>query len=87
MVEGFLLGVIATASLTAGLFFVRFWRETRDSLFLLFAVFFIVEAINRTGYLLLERPNEGHPAIYLIRLVGFTMIVVAIIRKNYGPDR
>ncbi|HZD76632.1 MAG TPA: DUF5985 family protein, partial [Acidobacteriaceae bacterium] len=34
MIEGFLLGIIATSSLTAGVFFLKFWKKTRDSLFL-----------------------------------------------------
>src|SRR5690348_17767940 len=37
MIEAFLLGVIATASLTVGLFFCVYWRRSRDVLFLAFA--------------------------------------------------
>ena len=47
MLEGFLLGVIVTASLTAGAFFLRFWRQTRDTLFLAFAAAFFIEGVNR----------------------------------------
>jgi uncharacterized membrane protein HdeD (DUF308 family) len=85
MLEGFLLGMISTASLIAGMFFLKFWRDTRDSFFLWFAVFFLIEAGNRAAFLLLERPNEGHPLMYLIRFVGFAAILIAIYRKNYGP--
>lgn len=52
MIEGFLLGVIAVCSIIAGLFFLRFWRDTRDSLFLAFAAAFIIEGLNRTAMLL-----------------------------------
>lgn len=83
MTEGFLLGVISTASLAAGMFFLKFWRDTRDSFFLLFAASFILEAFNRAAFLLLQRPNEGHPSIYLVRLLSFILILVAILRKNY----
>lgn len=33
LIEGFPLGIIATPSIFAGIFFLRFWRDTRDSLF------------------------------------------------------
>ncbi len=84
MVEGFLLGVIATSSLTAGVFFLKFWKHTRDPLFLSFAVAFIVEAINRVAILFLDKPNEGVPAIYIVRLCAFLLILGAILKKNFG---
>jgi uncharacterized membrane protein HdeD (DUF308 family) len=85
MINAFLLGVIAAFSVIAGVFFVRFWRETRDSFFLAFALFFFVEAGNRTALLFLSRPNEGSPWIYVIRLVALLIILAAILHKNYGP--
>jgi len=82
MIEGFLLGVIATSSLIAGLFFLRFWRDTRDSLFLTFAIAFIAEGLNRTAMLILEQPNEGSPWIYLVRFFAFLLILLGIVNKN-----
>ena len=82
MLAAFLLGVIVTASLTAGAFFLKFWRQTGDSLFLAFATAFIIEGLNRIGFLFVAHPNEGHPAIYLVRLLAFLLILAAIIRKN-----
>jgi len=84
MTQAFLLGVIATSSLMAGLFFLRFWRDTRDSFFLAFAAFFFIEAGNRVALLFLPRPNEGSPWIYLIRLFALLLILAAILNKNYG---
>ena len=86
MIEAFLLGVIATASVTAGLFFLKFWRDTRDSFFLAFAASFLIEGINRIAMLFLPRPNEGSPWIYLVRLLAFLLILLAILRKNYGKS-
>jgi hypothetical protein len=82
MLEGFLLGVIVTASLTAGLFFLKFWRQTRDVLFLGFAAAFLIEGINRSMFLMLERPYEGRPALYMIRLFAFLLLLAAIVVKN-----
>lgn len=84
MIEGFLLGIIVTASLTAGIFFLRFWRRTRDPLFLAFSAAFIIEGLNRIGFLFVDRPNEGSPAIYIVRLLAFLLILAAIVWKNRG---
>lgn len=82
MTEGFLLGVISTASITAGAYFLKFWKQTRDPLFLAFAIAFLIEGLNRIGFLFVEAPNEAGPTIYVVRLVAFLLILGAIIRKN-----
>lgn len=87
MIEGFLLGVIATASITASLFFLKFWRKTRDWFFLAFSVSFLIEGLNRVAVLLLERPSEGSPWSYVVRLFAFLLILAAIIKKNYGAGK
>jgi uncharacterized membrane protein HdeD (DUF308 family) len=84
MIQGFLLGVIVTASLIAGMFFLKFWRRTGDPLFMAFAAAFIIEGVNRSFFLFMERPNEGSPIIYTVRLLAFLLILVAIVRKNRG---
>jgi uncharacterized membrane protein HdeD (DUF308 family) len=81
-VEAFLLGVIATCSVLAGLFFLKFWRATRDSFFLAFAAAFLIEGANRVALLFVPEPNEGSPLIYFVRLVAFLLILVAIVKKN-----
>jgi uncharacterized membrane protein HdeD (DUF308 family) len=53
-----------STSLTAAAFFFRFWRRTRDLLFLAFAVAFAIEGVNRLAFLFIVAPNEGAPAIY-----------------------
>lgn len=82
MVEGFLLGLVVAFSLVAAVFFFKFWKRSRDSLFLAFGVAFLIEGLNRTSYLFLDNPNEGAPGIYIVRLVAFLLILAAIIRKN-----
>jgi hypothetical protein len=82
MIATFLLGVIATASLAAGLFFLRFWRDTRDSLFLAFALAFFIEGLNRATVIFIDHPNEGTPRIYIVRCVAFLIILAGIVNKN-----
>lgn len=77
-----LLGAIAMASLVAGLFFLRFWRDTNDRLFLYFAISFLVEGINRAALALSADPNEGRPFFYFVRFLSFLLILIAIAQKN-----
>jgi uncharacterized membrane protein HdeD (DUF308 family) len=80
----FMLGVIAMSSAGAALFFLRFWRDTRDFFFLPFAVFFTVEAAERVVLLFSTHPNEGSPWIYILRLFALLFILFGILLKNYG---
>ena len=82
MFEGFLLGVIVTASLAASGFFLKFWRQTRDKLFLGFAAAFAIEGVNRVAFLFLDHPDEGNPLIYGVRLFSYLLILAAIVNKN-----
>jgi uncharacterized membrane protein HdeD (DUF308 family) len=87
IVNAFLLGVIALSSVVAGVFFLKFWRRTRDSLFLFFGVAFLIEGFNRVVTVQDARMNEGHPWHYMVRLLAFVIILTAILRKNYETSR
>lgn len=82
MLNGFLLGVIVTGSLTAAAFFLKFWKQTRDLLFLGFGAAFLIEGFDRAAFLFLEAPNEGDPLIYTVRLFSYLLILAAIVHKN-----
>jgi uncharacterized membrane protein HdeD (DUF308 family) len=82
-IEAFLLGVIATASITASVFFLKFWKRTHDLLFLAFAVAFLIEGINRVATLLSPHPSEGSPWTYIVRLFAFLIILAGILHKNW----
>lgn len=82
-----LLGAVAMASSIAALFFLRFWRQTRDVLFLLFALAFAVDAATRLALGLKPVSDEQEPLFYFARLVTFALILVAIIHKNRGGGR
>ncbi|MGH7830039.1 MAG: DUF5985 family protein [Candidatus Binatia bacterium] len=77
-----LLGAIAMATLVAGLFFLKFWRDTRDRFFLFFAVSFFIEGLNRVALGLSNDPNEGRPFFYFVRFLSFLLILIAIVNKN-----
>lgn len=77
-----LLGAIAMANLIIGLFFLRFWKKTRDRFFLFFAVAFSLEGFNRALLGLSYGSNENEPIFYLVRLLSFVLILFAIMDKN-----
>ena len=77
-----LTGGIATASLLIGLFFLRFWRSTRDPFFLLFALSFWIEGANRFVLVHYIGFNEDAPGYYVIRIVAYGLIIAAIVIKN-----
>jgi hypothetical protein len=77
-----LTGAIAAGWLLAGLFFFRFWRQTRDRFFLWFALSFWLEAANRVALGLMASTSEDNPAIYSLRIVAYGLILLAIWQKN-----
>jgi uncharacterized membrane protein len=76
------LGAIAALSLVAALFFLRFGRQTRDRLFLAFALSFGIEGLNRIALASTTDPSESAPDFYLIRLATFALILAAVLDKN-----
>ena len=78
----FFWGVIAMACWTAGLFFFRFWRQTRDRLFVLFALAFWLLCLNWVILGIALPSEETRHYVYLLRLAAFLLIVVAIVDKN-----
>ena len=77
-----LTGAIAAGWAIAGLFFFRFWRQTRDRFFLWFALSFWLEAGNRVGLGMMAPASEDNPAIYGLRVVAYGLILLAIWQKN-----
>ena len=80
----FVLGLIVMGQLVAGVFFLRFWRRTGDGLFAAFAAAFFLFALNQTLVALSGLDGDERGWIYLLRLAGFSLIIIAILRKNLG---
>jgi hypothetical protein len=78
----FLSGAVSALFLVAALFFLRFWKRTRDGLFLAFALAFFLLGIGQGLLTLAVIPDEERSLLYLIRLAAFALILAAIIRKN-----
>lgn len=80
-------GLITMGFLVACLFFVRFWLHTGDRLFVLFACAFLLFAINQGLVTLAGVSREEMTWFYLLRLAGFLLIILAIVRKNVTASR
>jgi hypothetical protein len=83
----FLSGVIFAGSLTAALFFLRFWRQTGDRLFAMFSLAFTLIGVSRLILAVLEEGNEARTWVYLLRLATFLLIIVAVVDKNRVGSR
>lgn len=78
-----MMGAIAMGFAIAALFFLRFWRDTRDRLFGYFALAFLVLAVNRVGFTVVEAGGRGD-YLYWVRFGAFAIILLAIWDKNRG---
>lgn len=78
----FLNGAIAMGFAVAGLFFLRFRRETGDRLFAFFALAFLVFTAERLGLLYVGADEAARASVYLARLAAFSLIILGIVDKN-----
>ncbi len=81
-VISFFSGIVSAGFLACGLFFLRFWSHSRDFLFLAFAAAFWLLALNVAVVILVPEPDEIRSWFYLIRLVAYLLIAIAIVCKN-----
>jgi hypothetical protein len=86
MIE-FFSGAVTLGFLVAAGFFVRFWRQTADRLFLAFALAFVLFALNQALSSWLTVLIEPASLIYALRVLGFLIILGAIVDKNARPGR
>ena len=86
MIE-FMAGAVTLGYLVATVFFLRFWRKTCDRLFLAFASAFALLAFNQALAQWLGAADERVGYTYLLRVIGFVLILAAIIDKNISRRR
>lgn len=86
MIE-FLSGAVTAGYLVAAGFFWRFFRKTRDRLFAAFAAAFVLFALNQALVGLFQVATEPESLVYVLRILGFVVILAAILDKNVRPSR
>jgi hypothetical protein len=80
--SAFLSGMEVMAFLVAALLFFRFWRKTRDVLFMAFGAAFCLFALNQFLVTLLGVGDEAGGVAFIPRLLGFALLMTAIIVKT-----
>ena len=78
----FLHGALMMGCLVIGLKFVKYWRLARDRFFIFFASAFWVFAVGWGVRAFVPSAGEHGHLIYLPRLFGFLLILIAIFDKN-----
>ena len=78
----FLGGVLAMGYFVAGVFFLRYWRRTRERLFASFAVALFILALQRALLAANFAIIEDDTWYYALRLLAFVLILFAIVDKN-----
>ena len=77
-----MMGAIAVVSFAIGLVFWRYWRTTGDRFFLLFSLSFVLESLNRVHMGLVHAWSEDSALHYGVRLISYSLILIAIWLKN-----
>jgi hypothetical protein len=83
----FLSGAVTLGFFVAGMFFLRFWRRTHDRLFLAFGAAFVLLALNQALAAFFGAGDELTPYTYILRVLGFVLILIAIVDKNVSAVR
>jgi hypothetical protein len=78
----FTAGLIVAGYLVAALTFARFYRDSRDRLFLWFSAGFVLLAAQRASLAAADVLPLDPLWYYVIRLIAFLLFLGAIIDKN-----
>lgn len=82
MLIDFLSGAATMGFVIAGLFFLRFWKRTHDSLFVAFALAFWLLGLTQCLLTFTDIPVEERSWLYLLRLAAFSLIIGSVLIKN-----
>ena len=80
-------GAVMMGYWTVALFFLRYWRSSRDRLFAFFALAFAVMGANSAAIALLRVDDERSYYLYVARLLAFLVILYAVWDKNRAQVR
>ena len=81
----FLQGISCTGAWVSGLFFLRFWRESRDALFAFFGAAFGFLGLSWALLAIVAPTEETRPYVYGLRLIAFGLIIAGMVAKNRRP--
>jgi hypothetical protein len=84
-VNAFMEGAITTAALAVAVFFLRYWKQTADRLFMAFAVAFAFFGASSIALYLAAGHPDGQVWVYALRAATFAALIVAVLDKNLNP--
>ena len=87
LLGSFLSGLVTMGFLIAAMFFFRFWKRTKDALFITFGLAFVLLALNQALIGLSDVSGEERSLLFLPRLAAFALLIAAIVGKNLGGSR
>lgn len=81
-------GAIAMGLLAIAAFFLRFWRDQNDRIFLGFSIAFAVLAIHKAAFgFSLFTVDSSKATLYVPRFFAYLLIILAILDRNLRNDR
>jgi hypothetical protein len=83
----YIAGLVTMGYIVAAAFFLRFWQRTGDYLFAIFALSFVLFALNQLLAAVLGLAKEDQSWLYLLRLSGFVALIVGILVKNFSTPK
>jgi len=77
----FIGGLVTMGFAVGGFYFLKFWRRTKDGVFLSFGAAFLLLAFSAAIGAFFSKA-DNHAWSYLPRLIAFVLIITAIVSKN-----
>ena len=86
LVRSWMNGAISMGSFVVGLYFITFWRETRQRLFVYFAGGFMVLAVHRVIFAITSEDPVWEEFSLSLRLVGYLIILAGIVDRRMARE-
>jgi hypothetical protein len=80
-------GALTASAAVVGLFFLKFWRDSHDRLFIFFALAFWTLGLHWLGLAMVNPEEETRHQLFLLRLLAFSTIIVGVLDKNTRAAR
>jgi hypothetical protein len=78
----FIWGATTLGCWVIALFLLKYWTRTRDRLFIYFSAAFWILSLNWLGLAFLDPSQESRHWIFVVRIIGFSFIILGILDKN-----
>jgi Family of unknown function (DUF5985) len=80
-------GVLATGSLMVAMFFLHYWRSSRERLFVFFSAAFALMALQWTASALSGTDEARHAYLLILRILAFVCIIAGVLERNRRDRR